>query len=41
VAIIHCQGHQKGNHPKARGNWAADQAARAIAIKAGGLSRFC
>jgi hypothetical protein len=20
VAIIHCQGHQKGNHPKARGN---------------------
>jgi hypothetical protein len=36
VAIIHCRGHQKGDHPEARGNQTADQAARTVATKAVG-----
>jgi ribonuclease HI len=36
VAIIHCWGHQKRDHPEARGNQMPDQATRAIAIKAVG-----
>lgn len=33
VAIMHCPGHQKGNSPEARGNHAADLAAREVALK--------
>jgi ribonuclease HI len=36
MAIIHCPGHQKGDHPKTRGNRTANQATRAIVIKAVG-----
>jgi hypothetical protein len=36
MAIIHCRGHQKGDHPEARGNQTANQATRAIATKAVG-----
>jgi ribonuclease HI len=33
VVIIHCPGHQKGDHPEARGNRAADKAARTVTTK--------
>jgi ribonuclease HI len=36
VTIIHCCDHQKGDHPEAKGNWAADQAARTVTTKAAG-----
>jgi ribonuclease HI len=36
VAIIHCCGHQREDHPEARGNQPADQAARTVTTKAVG-----
>jgi ribonuclease HI len=36
VAIIHCRGHQKGDHSETRRNRAADQAARTVTTKAVG-----
>lgn len=35
LSIMHCPGHQKGNHIEARGNRLADQAAREAATSAG------
>ncbi|XP_029423566.1 uncharacterized protein LOC103741107 [Nannospalax galili] len=36
LSIMHCPGHQKGNHPEARGNRLADQTAKDIASKTWG-----
>ncbi|XP_029424958.1 uncharacterized protein LOC103743387 [Nannospalax galili] len=33
LSIMHCPGHQKGNHPEARGSRLADQTAKDIASK--------
>lgn len=33
MAIIHCPGHQKGDHPVVKGNNLADKAAKEAALK--------
>lgn len=33
VALVHCKGHQKGDSPKARGNWAIDETAQEADLK--------
>jgi hypothetical protein len=40
VAVLHCQGHQKGDATIAHGNWKVDREAKQVALTRGQPQQF-